>query len=347
MIRLREEVIQGGISMKKRFLVILLVLFGCTEEIEKLPNRGPIVEKVAPNLNIPWSINLHDNTFYISERVGTIARIQDGTVEHEPVQFSKKLAAISEAGLLGFVLKPDFEKTGEAFAYYTYDMNGEAFNRVVTIKREEGQWQEIFIHLDGIKTGNIHHGGRLEIGPDRMLYVTVGDAGNPNNAQDSTSLNGKILRMNDDGSFEIFSMGHRNPQGLAWDKDGTLYEAEHGQSSNDEINLVKQGKNYGYPIIEGEETKEGLVSPIITSGSNETWAPSGITFHQGKLYVATLRGESVKVINVETGEIEQSITGFGRVRDVFSDGESLYFITNNTDGRGTPSGDDDVLYKLD
>lgn len=333
--------------MKKWFLVISLALFGCTEETEKLPTQGPIVEKVASNLNIPWSINLQDNTFYISERVGTIARIQDGTVVHEPVQLSDKLAAISEAGLLGFVLKPDFDETGEAYAYYTYGMNGEPFNRVVTIKREGGQWREIALHLDGIKTGNIHHGGRLEIGPNGLLYVAVGDAGNPSNAQDPTSLNGKILRMKEDSSFEIFSMGHRNPQGLAWDEDGTLYEAEHGQTANDEINLIEQGKNYGYPIIEGDETEAGLESPIITSGDEETWAPSGITFHKGKLYVATLRGESVKVINVGTGEVEQSITKFGRVRDVFSDGESLYFITNNTDGRGTPSEDDDVLYRME
>lgn len=333
--------------MKKWLLVISLALFGCTDETEKLPTQGPIVEKVAANLNIPWSINLHNNTFYISERVGTIARIQDSTVVHEPVQLSEELATISEAGLLGFVLKSDFGETGEAFAYYTYDINEEPFNRVVTIKREDGQWHEIAIHLDGIATGNIHHGGRLEIGPDGLLYVTVGDAGNPTNAQDPNSTNGKILRMKEDGSFEIFSTGHRNPQGLAWDEDGTLYEAEHGQSANDEINRVEQGKNYGYPIIEGYETEAGLETPIITSGSDETWAPSAITFHKGRLFVATLRGESVKVLNVETGEVEHSITGFGRIRDVFSDGESLYFITNNTDGRGTPSEDDDVLYRME
>ncbi len=332
--------------MKKWLLVISLVLFGCTEEVVKLPTQGPIAEKITTNLNIPWSINLHNKIFYISERVGTIARIQGGSVVHESVRFSDNLAAISEAGLLGFVLKPDFEETGEAFAYYTYDINGEPYNKIVTLKRGEGEWQETAIHLDGIPTGNIHHGGRLEIGPDGSLYVTVGDAGNPSNAQDPTSLNGKILRMEGDGSFEIFSMGHRNPQGLAWAADGTLYEAEHGQSANDEINLVEQGKNYGYPIIEGEKSEEGLETPIITSGSDETWAPSGVTFHKGKLYVATLRGESVKVMNVETGKVEHSITGFGRVRDVFSDGESLYFITNNTDGRGTPGEDDDVLYRI-
>ena len=333
--------------MKKWVLIISLVLFGCTEENEKLSTKDSHATKVANNLNIPWSINLHGNTFYISERVGTIARIEDSTIVHEPVQLSDKLAAISEAGLLGFVLKPNFGETGEAFAYYTYDINGEHFNKVVTIKRDDGLWSETAVHLEDIATGNIHHGGRLEIGPDGALFVTVGDAGDPSNAQNPSSLNGKILRMKDDATFEIFSIGHRNPQGLAWDEDGTLYEAEHGQSANDEINMVEQGKNYGYPIIEGKETEDGLVSPIITTGNAETWAPSGITFHKGKLYVATLRGESVKVIDVKTGKIEQSITGFGRVRDVFSDGASLYFITNNTDGRGTPSADDDILYKLE
>ena len=100
------------------------------------------------------------------------------------------------------------------------------------------------------------------------------------------------------------------------------------------------------PLLKGMRQNDGFVTPIITSGSSETWAPSGITFHKGKLYVASLRGEAVKVMNVETGNVEQSITGFGRVRDVFSDGESLYFVTNNTDGRGNPSEDDDILYKL-
>ncbi|SES36851.1 sorbosone dehydrogenase family protein [Psychrobacillus sp. OK032] len=328
----------------KKLLLLSLILVGCSDET--ISDAEPIAEKVATNLNTPWSINQYEDTLYISERVGTIAKINDGKVEHETLQLSSNLSHASEAGLLGFVLKNDFKDSQEAYAYYTYDQNEEAFNRVVTLKKENNTWYEKIIHLDKIPTGNIHHGGRLAIGPDNLLYVTVGDAGNPQNAQDPTSLNGKILRMKEDGSFEIFSSGHRNPQGLAWDKDGTLYEAEHGQSANDEINRIEQGKNYGYPIIQGNEAKEGLEIPIITSGDIETWAPSGITFHKGKLYVATLRGEAVKVMDVSTGEVERSITGFGRVRDVYSDGESLYFITNNTDGRGTPNADDDVLYKL-
>lgn len=329
----------GGIQMK-RLLLLSFVLFGCT-------NENITVEKVATNLDIPWSINKHEDSLYISERVGTIAEItSDGKVVHKEVKLTNDLSNASEAGLLGFVLKNDFDDSQEAFAYYTYYHNGESFNRVVTIKQDNDVWKEVAIHLDSIPTGNIHHGGRLKIGPDGFLYVTIGDAGNPFNAQDAKSLNGKILRMKEDDTFEIYTTGHRNPQGLAWDKAGTLYEAEHGQSANDEINRIEQGKNYGYPIIQGNETKAGLESPIITSVGSDTWAPSGITFHKGKLYVASLRGEAIKVMNEATGEIERSITGFGRIRDVFSDGEYIYFVTNNTDGRGAPKNDDDVLYRL-
>ena len=327
----------------KRLLVLSMLLFGCSSEVNTTEDVN--AEKIATNLNIPWSIMKHNDTFYISERVGTIAKITlNGKVIHQEVQLSESLSEASEAGLLGFVLK---EKDPlEAYAYYTYERGGESYNRVVTIKLEDNTWHETAIHLDGIPTGNIHHGGRMEIGPDGLLYVTIGDAGNSDNAQNPTSPNGKILRMNKDGVFEIYSTGHRNPQGLAWNEEGQLYEAEHGQSANDEINLVEPGKNYGYPIIEGTQTKDGYVTPIITSGENETWAPSGITFHKGKLYVATLRGEAIKIINVSTHKVERSVSGVGRIRDVFSDGDSLYFVTNNTDGRGTPKEDDDVLYRL-
>ncbi|WP_391204766.1 PQQ-dependent sugar dehydrogenase [Psychrobacillus sp. L4] len=324
----------------KRLLLLSFVLFGCTSE-------NITAEKVATNLNTPWSINKHGDSFYISERVGTIAEItSNGKVVHKEVKLTNDLSNASEAGLLGFALKNDFDDSHEAFAYYTYNQNGDSFNRVVTIRQENNSWKEVAIHLDSIPTGNIHHGGRLAIGPDGYLYVTIGDAGNPSNAQDAKSLNGKILRMREGETFEIYTTGHRNPQGLAWDKDGTLFETEHGQTAMDEINRIEPGKNYGYPIIQGTETKDGLESPIITSGDHDTWAPSGITFHKGKLYVASLRDEAVKVMNVSTGEVERSITGFGRVRDVFSNGEYIYFVTNNTDGRGAPNNGDDILYRL-
>lgn len=302
--------------------------------------------EIAKNLQVPWSINQIDDEFYISERVGTIAYVRaDGIVEHQEVEFSSPLAKVSEAGLLGFVLKPTFTETKEAYAYYNYDEGFGPFNRIVTLKLEGNVWKEIAIHLDAISTGNVHHGGRLEIGPDGLLYATIGDATNPQLSQDPNSMNGKIVRLDENGQWSIISLGHRNPQGLAWNEDGVLYASEHGLSAKDEINKIEVGKNYGWPLIEGSEELAGYITPLLHSGENTTWAPSGMTFHKGKLYVATLRGEGILVVNVEIGQLEETITGFGRVRDVFSNGEELYFVTNNTDGRGSPGPDDDILYQ--
>ena len=148
-------------------------------------------------------------------------------------------------------------------------------------------------------------------------------------------------------TLSYIQLWHRNPQGLAWDKKGVMYASEHGQSANDEINIIEEGKNYGWPVIEGTESKDGMETPLLTSGSKETWAPSGMIFHKGLLYVAALRGQAILVIDPIDGKLIDKIEGFGRVRDVFSDGELLYFITNNTDGRGNPTEEDDVFYQND
>lgn len=327
--------------------ISLLLMSGCStqDEVTNVEESDSFKE-IASNLEIPWSINQVDDDFYISERVGTIAFIQaDGTVEHQEVEFSSPLASVSEAGLLGFVLKPTFKETKSAFAYYNYDDGYGPYNRIVTLTLEGNAWKETDIHLDEISTGNVHHGGRLEIGPDDLLYATIGDAADPDLAQDPQSMNGKIIRLNENDEWETVSLGHRNPQGLAWTENGVLFAAEHGQSAKDEINQIEEGKNYGWPVIEGDEESEEFVSPILHSGENTTWAPSGITFHNDRLYVAGLRGEGIYVVNVETGELVDTITGFGRVRDVYSSGDVLYFVTNNTDGRGTPDANDDKLYQ--
>jgi len=334
--------------MKKILVLVsfILLVSGCGILDQGSESEQASFKEVAKNLQIPWSINQIDEEFYISERVGTIAYVkEDGTAEHQQVEFSSPLANVAEAGLLGFVLKPTFEETKEAFAYYNYDDGNGPFNRIVTLKQESNVWMETAIHLDAISTGNVHHGGRLEIGPDNLLYATIGDAANPNLAQDPNSKNGKILRLNKDNQWEMVSLGHRNPQGLAWTEEGLLYASEHGQSAKDEINKIEEGQNYGWPLIEGNEEREGFVNPLLHSGPDTTWAPSGMTFHKGKLYVAALRGESILIVNVETGKVEETITGFGRIRDVYSNGEELYFVTNNTDGRGSPGLDDDILYQ--
>jgi glucose/arabinose dehydrogenase len=334
--------------VKKFFVLAFCVLFisGCGFLERKATAKPESFKEVATNLEIPWSINQVGDEFYISERVGTIAYVkEDGTVEHQKVEFSSPLAKVSEAGLLGFVLTPTFEETKTAFAYYNYDDGKGPFNRIVTLKLEGNVWKEVAIHLDSISTGNVHHGGRLEIGPDGLLYATIGDASNPNLAQDPQSKNGKIIRLNANKEWETVSLGHRNPQGLAWNEDGELFASEHGQSAKDEVNKIEEGQNYGWPLIEGSEKREGFVTPLLHSGANDTWAPSGMTFHKGKLYIAALRGEGILVVNSETGELEDKITGFGRIRDVFSNGEELYFVSNNRDGRGTAGADDDKLYQ--
>jgi glucose/arabinose dehydrogenase len=312
-------------------------------------------EVIAKSLQIPWSIQKDRETFYITERPGTIAVIQNGVVQKEQVIFQKKLSSNPEAGLLGFILSPDFHKTGKAFGYYTYDENGRAWNRVVELIHLDREWTEANVLLDRIPSGQVHHGGRLKIGPDGLLYVTTGDIHEDEIAQDLNSLGGKILRMNLDGTvpkdnpFEgsyVFSYGHRNPQGIAWSETGELYESEHGPSAHDELNKIEAGKNYGWPVILGDETKQGMVTPLIHSGNN-TWAPSGVAYYKGHIIVATLRGEAVKIYNLKSGEMKDLYKGVGRVRDVYIEGDTLYFVTNNTDGRGVPAKDDDKLYKMD
>lgn len=342
---------------------ILLLLAGCSndhnsqpEDREVISNSAENEESLAAKLNTPWAINYSGGDFYLSERPGTITAVKNGESIRQYVELRNPLSSVSEAGLLGFVLAPDFSETNEAYAYYTYEEEGgQPFNRIVLLELQTDQWRETEVLIDGIPSGNFHHGGRLALGPDGKLYATAGDASEPELAQDLDSLAGKILRLNPDGSIPednpfpnsyVYSYGHRNPQGLAWAEDGTMYASEHGPSANDEINEIKAGVNYGWPEITGDETKDGMESPLFTSGDNQTWAPSGIAFHDGKLYAAGLRGEAVLRFDLESGEVEEYISNLGRIRDVLVSDRQLYFISNNTDGRGTPGENDDQLYTV-
>jgi glucose/arabinose dehydrogenase len=132
---------------------------------------------------------------------------------------------------------------------------------------------------------------------------------------------------------------------MAWSADGTMYASEHGPNAHDEINVIEAGKNYGWPSIVGDDKHEEMESPLFHSGTT-TWAPSGMVISDGKLYVATLRGNAVREFDLETMETREVVTGLGRIRDVFLEGDQLYFVSNNTDGRGIPQEDDDKLYKL-
>ncbi|SFL35712.1 Glucose/arabinose dehydrogenase, beta-propeller fold [Gracilibacillus orientalis] len=312
-------------------------------------------EVIAEDLNVPWAIEKIEDTFYLTERPGNIVKIENGEVERQSVELEKELATAAEAGLLGFALDQDFSESNLAYAYYTYRDDTGQFNRIVTLRLDGNIWTEEELLLDKIPSGSYHHGGRLKIGPDDKLYATAGDASDADIAQNNESLGGKILRMNLDGSipsdnpFEdsyVYSLGHRNPQGITWAEDGTLYASEHGNSANDEVNQIEAGQNYGWPIIEGKKEQEGMITPLFTSGADTTWAPSGIDYHRSKLYVAALRGTALLEFDLETGDQSEVISDLGRIRDVVIDEEILYFITNNTDGRGNPEDADDKLYKI-
>lgn len=319
---------------------------------ERKETKG--IETVAQGLDTPWSIARSNDVFYLSERPGKIIKIDGNKKTEQQVDLDKEVSTAAEAGLLGFVLAPDFKDSKEAYAYYTYEDNGQ-FNRIVKLKLENDTWKEEEVLIDKIPSGQYHHGGRLKIGPDDKLYATTGDASDEQNAQDKDTLGGKILRINLDGSKPkdnpmsnsyVYSYGHRNPQGIVWTPDGQMYASEHGNQANDEINEIKEGHNYGWPVIEGNEENNNMETPIFTSGSDDTWAPSGIAFKDGIIYSAALRGEGIMKFDVEKDEMKKVATKYGRIRDVYIVNNDLYFVSNNTDGRGNPSQNDDKLYKV-
>ncbi|KGP74418.1 PQQ-dependent sugar dehydrogenase [Pontibacillus yanchengensis] len=349
--------------MKKMIGVFLVaMLVGCSsspseQESESDPtvNQTTEQEVLATNLKVPWDIVKVGEDFFISERGGDIVRVdREGEKTPMQLQLQQDVVEVGEGGLLGFIVAPDFEDSKEAYLYHTYVDGGKRLNRVIKVKLQDETWVEQQVLLDKIPGERIHNGGRLEMGPDDKLYVSTGDAAKESSSQDLNSLSGKILRMNLDGTipsdnpFEnsyVYSYGHRNPQGMTWSEDGTMYAAEHGSTAHDEINVIEPGNNYGWPVIQGDEQKEGMETPLFHSG-DETWAPSALAYRDGKLYAAGLRGEQIREFNLDSKESSVFLSGVGRVRDILFANGNMYFITNNTDGRGNPQPEDDKLIKL-
>ncbi|WP_281885483.1 sorbosone dehydrogenase family protein [Paenibacillus sp. YYML68] len=322
--------------------------------------KQPAVETVLEQLKTPWSITLHDGTFYMTERGGTVVKKPPGSsaaMERQAVRLVKPVLQQGEGGLLGFVLAPDFARSHHAYAYHTYAEDGETFNRIVLLRETSGGWEEEKPLLERIPGSRYHNGGRLAIGPDGYLYATTGDASEESLSQNKDSLAGKILRLTLDGrippdqsSSYVYSYGHRNPQGLTWTPDGTLYSSEHGPSGSpgghDELNRIERGNNYGWPLVIGDETKPDLVPPLLHSGER-AFAPSGIAADpSGQVWVTALVGETLFRYDPKVNKLHVELQQLGRLRDVLVAGDYVYVITSNTDGRGHPKAGDDRLVRF-
>lgn len=327
----------------------------------------PLVSIVAEGLDTPWAIAfLPNKEMLVTERGGKV-RLLDGSGKLQAVAELSRVKEIGEGGLMGIALHPDFSANNFVYLYYTYEGSGnDTLNRVVKMTYKNKALSEEKVIVDRIPGAANHNGGRIKFGPDKMLYITTGDAGNPSRSQDKSNLAGKILRVTDEGEAApgnpfnnlVYSYGHRNPQGIDWDEKGNLWETEHGPSGgtlgrgNDELNLILPGKNYGWPAIQGNQENGEMVKPVKHSGTDTTWAPGGAAFYKNGLFFGGLRGEALYQAVIEENKItdfkDHFKNEFGRIREVIlGPDQMLYITTSNRDGRGDPKNGDDKILKID
>ncbi|WP_406081438.1 PQQ-dependent sugar dehydrogenase [Micromonospora sp. NBC_00858] len=311
-------------------------------------------EEIAQGFDVPWGLAfLPNGDALIAERnTGLVLQLTPGGGAPRQVYQVPGVVAGGEGGLLGLAVSPHFAEDNLIYAYYTAEQD----NRIVRFHLDGGEPEVIF---GGIAKGGNHNGGRIAFGPDGMLYVGTGDAGDTGRSQDPASPNGKILRLTPDGTpapgnptagSPVYSLGHRNVQGLAWDSDGRLFAAELGQNELDEVNRIEPGHNYGWPQVEGDGDSDGgrYTNPVVTWPVSDA-SPSGIAIAGDTAYVAALRGQRLWAIplNGDTaGDPSAQLVGrYGRLRTVqIAPDGALWVTTSNTDGHSdVRDGDDRIL----
>lgn len=337
-------------------------------QVELDRDREYLVEVWAENLNTPWGmVFIDDDTILVTERRGIIQIIENGLVREDPYMIIDDVDESGEGGLMGIDIHPDFPEKPYVYVMYTSPTD----NRIARIIHDEeaqtGTLDRVI--LSGLDKARNHNGGRLKFGPDGYLYATTGEQFRAERSQDIASLSGKILRMTDGGEVPadnpfknvVYSYGHRNAQGLAWDGKGNMFASEHGPSgefgifAHDEINQIFKGENYGWPRVVGQADDSRYVDPLIV-WTDTAVPPAGIAFAEGVLYVATLRSRALYEIHFDAKnnvkhvgivfEGESGEGGYGRLRDAIFHNGALYVATSNRDGRGNPIEVDDRILKI-
>ena len=327
-----------------------------------VPTGTPV--DVVTGLASPWSILRTPKLTLVSERdTGVIERVTaSGALQK--IGTVPGVVHDGEGGLLGLALLEAGAGTRTTWLY-AYETTA-SDNRIVRMTLDDDKLTlgPPHVILSGLVTANHHDGGRIAFGPDGMLYATVGDAGDTSHSQDLSSLNGKILRMTPTGAVPngnpfpgslIWSYGHRNPQGLAWDASGQLYASEFGQDTWDEFNKITPGSDYGWPIVEGIAHDPRFVDPLVQWPTDDA-SPSGLVYIDGTFFLAGLGGQRLWVITVDAAGAASATAlyagQYGRLRDVTAgpgtgSTPSLWILTDNTDGRGSPKPGDDRILQVD
>ncbi|WP_322726434.1 PQQ-dependent sugar dehydrogenase [Streptomyces spongiae] len=338
---------------------------GGTEESAP-PAKGSVkvVRTVTEGLNSPWGLApLPEGGLLVSSRdEGTITLVDEKTGKKTELGEVPGVSPAGEGGLLGIAISPDYASDHMIYAYFTSESDNRVVRMLYDPEKPSGeQLGAPDTIVRGIPKGTNHNGGRLAFGPDKMLYATTGERYEGPLAQDKKSLGGKILRMTPDGEPApgnpfgdslVYSYGHRNVQGLAWDTKQRLWASEFGQNTWDELNLIKPGGNYGWPDVEGKEGRSGFVDPVA-QWRTEDASPSGVAIAEGSVWMAGLRGERLWRIPLEgtkpSADPQAFLTDeYGRLRTVVSaGGDKLWLTTSETDGRGSPEKGDDKLLELE
>ena len=336
------------------------------------------VETVAGGLQVPWSIVwTPDGRMLLTERNGNVRVVTNGRLQPEPLFKVPDVEPSGESGLMGLALHPQFASNHLLYLSYAFKGGSDQLVRVVRYREDGGTLKDRQIIIDNIPAAQFHAGCRLRFGPDGKLYITTGDATDRQLAQQMNSLAGKTLRLNDDGTVpqdnpfvgqqnarpEIWSVGHRNAQGMDWQPGSNLmFQTEHGPSGfdgpggGDEVNIVERGKNYGWPLIHHTTTRAGLESPLLeytpacAPASGMFYRGSAFPKFKGNFFFGCLRGEMLIRVALEGRKAlgqEGVVKEYGRIRDVAEGPDGyLYFSTSNRDGRGKPAEDDDRIMRL-